>query len=203
MTMGMSTNNASKEAQQAEAERQAQIRATTKRINSVFDSPGREQQISDLFNATNDYLTNDLNRQKAITDRNTRFALARSGQTGGSVSTDTYSQIGQDYLKGIIEANRRAQQAASDLRTQDEQARSNLIAQAQAGLDTTTASQMASAALRNNLEAGRATSTAQGLGDVFSGFADVYAQSRENEAAREAMKYLYQTLYSPIYKTGG
>lgn len=118
-------------------------------------------------------------------------------------SPRAYHSCAASRSASALVCNRRAQEAASNLRAQDEQARSNLIAQAQAGLDTTTATQMASSALRNNLEAGQATSTAQGLGDVFSGFSDLYAQSRKNEADREAMKYLYRTLYSTLYGTGG
>ena len=55
---------------------------------------------------------------------------------------------------------------------------------AQSGLDATTGSSRALSALQNNLQAGRSTATAQGLGDAFGTFASLFKRSQEAAAAR-------------------
>lgn len=201
--MGGGGNNAQREAQAQERERQARIGASVGQINRVFDNPAREGEINDFLGATREFYTDDLNRQKASTDRSLKFAMARNGQTGGSVSIDANRRVGEDYNRGVIEADRKAQSAAADLRAQDEQARLNLIAMAQSGLDATTASSQAASAMRNNLLSGKATSTAQGLGDAFGSFADVYRRSQEEAARRRGEQYVYNVLYQPGFGYGG
>jgi len=192
---GGSSNSAQRAAEAAERERQAQIRGSVGRINEAFDNPNRQREIGDYLGATRQFYMNDLNRQKGETDRNLKFAMARSGQTGGKVAIDNAARVGQDYNRGVIESDRRAQSAAADLRSQDESSRLGLIQMAQSGLDATTGSSRALSALQNNLQAGRATSTAQGLGDAFGTFANLFKRSQEAAAARRGEKYVYGTLY--------
>lgn len=192
---GGSSNSAQRSAEAAERERQAQIRGSVGRINEAFDNPNRQREIGDYLGATRQFYMNDLNRQKGETDRSLKFAMARSGQTGGKVAIDNAARVGQDYNRGVIESDRRAQSAAADLRSQDEGSRLGLIQMAQSGLDATTGSSRALSALQNNLQAGRATSTAQGLGDAFGTFANLFKRSQEAAAARRGEKYVYGTLY--------
>jgi len=192
---GGSSNSAQRAAEAAEAQRQAQIRGSVSRINAAFDDPSRQREIGDYLGATRQFYMNDLNRQKGETDRNLKFAMARSGQTGGKVAIDNAARVGQDYNRGVIESDRRAQAAAADLRAQDESSRLGLIQMAQSGLDATTGSSRALSALQNNLQAGRATATAQGLGDAFGTFANLFKRSQEAAAARRGEKYVYGTLY--------
>lgn len=199
--MGSGSNDASKEAERAERERQAQIASTVSRINQVYDNPAREAEIGDFLGATRQYYRDDLDRQKSDTDRNLKFAMARSGQTGGSVSYDNARRVGEEYTRGVLEADRRAQAAAANIRAQDEESRLRLIQMAQAGLDATTASQQAASALRNTLQSGRTTATAEGLGDIFGSFSDIYQRSRE--AADERRGYRdYNLLYQPGFGYG-
>lgn len=200
--MGGGGNNAQKQAERQERERQAAITQSVGQINNVFDNPGRKKEIDDFFGATRDYYMQDLNRQKTTNDRDLKFSLARSGQTGGSLAVDQNRRAGEDFNRGILDADRRAQSAAADLRTQDEQARMNLIAMAQSGLDATTASQQSANAMRNNLAAGKATSTAQGLGDAFGGFGEFFKRSREQAANRQGYRD-YELLFKPGFGYGG
>ena len=200
--MGGGGGNAQKEAEAQERERQARIGASVSRINSVFDNSGREREIGDFLDATRGFYQNDLDRQKSSTDRSLKFAMARSGLTGGSASADANRRVGEDYLRGTLEADRRAQAAAADLRASDEQSRMNLIAMAQSGLDATTGASQAASALRNNLLSGKATSTAQGLGDMFSSFSDIYRRSQEDAARRRGEQYVYNVLYQPGFGQG-
>ncbi len=195
---GGSSNSAQRAAEAAERERQAQIRGSVGRINEAFDNPNRQREIGDYLGATRQFYMNDLNRQKGETDRNLKFAMARSGQTGGKVAIDSAARVGQDYNRGVIESDRRAQSAAADLRSQDESSRLGLIQMAQSGLDATTGSSRALSALRNNLQAGRSTATAQGLGDAFGTFANLFKRSQEAAAARRGEKYVYGTQYGRL-----
>lgn len=199
---GGGSNDAQRAAERAEAERQARIREATARINAAFDNPNRAQERTDFFNATRAYNMDDLNRQKSDADRNLKFAMARSGLTGGSTAIDNARRLGEDYTRGVIEADRRAQSALADLNAADEGSRLQLIQMAQSGLDATTGSARAFESLRNNLQANRATATAQGVGDVFSRFADIYRQSQTEAERRRGERYVYDTLYKPGFGYG-
>jgi hypothetical protein len=194
-------NNAQRQAEQNEAERQRQIAAATGQINSIFDSPDRQAQYEKLGADTTKYYTDQLNDQKEKADRQLKFSLARGGQVGGSLQVDQTKTLGDDYLKGVIEASRRGQSAAADLRSADEQTRMNLIAAAQAGADATTSGSQAASAMRANLESSQAGSTANALGDFFGDFSDIYRKSQDNKALRDQYKNGL-SLYSPMYGAG-
>lgn len=200
--MGGGSDSASKQAQANENARQQQIQQSTGQINSIFDNPTRTAQYGQLAKDTTGFFTQDLDQQKAVTDRNMRFAMARNGQTGGSVQTDQGAQIGKDYLKGVIEAQRRGQGAAADLQSRDETSRANMIAQAQGGLDATSAASNSASAMRSNLQAGQATSTANSLGDMFGGFAQIYQRSQDAAQLRNGQLYAYNTVYQPSFGYG-
>lgn len=199
---GGGNNNAQQAAEQAERERQARIAASVGQINQAFDNPNRARELADYLGATRTFYMDDLNRQKGDTDRGLKFAMARSGLSGGSVAIDNARRVGEDYTRGALEADRRAQSSVADLRAQDEQSRLQLIQMAQSGLDATTASSRSFEALRSNLQAGRSTATAQGLGDAFGSFANIYRRSQEEAARRRGEQYVYGTLYQPGFGFG-
>jgi hypothetical protein len=194
-------NDAQRQAEQNEAERQRQIAASTGQINAIFDSPERQAQYAKLGADTTKYFTDQLNEQKVNADRNLKFALARGGQIGGSVQIDQTKQLGNDYLKGIIEATRRGNSAAANLRSADESTRMNLIAAAQAGLDATTGASNAASSLRSNLEGAQADATANSLGDLFGDVSSIYKKSQDDKAYRQQYKNGL-SLYSPMYGAG-
>lgn len=200
--MGGGSNNAQKQADQNERDRQAQIKASTGAINNIFDSPDRQAQYDQLGSDTTKFYQNDLDRQNAIAQRKEKFALARSGNTGGSLQADQGATMGQDYLRGVVEASRRGQSAEAGLKGQDETSRMNLIAMAQAGLDTTTAGSQASSALRGNLQSGMANSTANSLGDLFGDFSNSYQKSEDRKAQQQGFLYGYGRGYQPLYGPG-
>lgn len=206
--MGGSSNAAQQQAQAAEAARQAAIAQTQRRIEGIYGSPEREADIQKFLDATRQYYRTDANRQQGDAARNVRFAMARSGQTGGQFDADTNSRLSETYQRGLLEADRRAQASAANLRASDQESKQRLFALAQSGLDSTTAAQNASQALRQNLSLSNATAREQSLGDLFSSFGDVYKQSVAQDESRKAQKSIYNTLYSPPqqgggYKTGG
>lgn len=196
--MSGSNNRAQEAAQREEQRRQQAIRQTQGNINSVFDNPRRQAEIADFGEAVRQFHTEALNRQKADTDRELKFAIARGGLAGGSTQIDQQGRVAEDFGRGLLEVQRRASGAKADLQAQDQDARSRLLSLATTGLDATTGAQQAAAAMRSSLEAGKSTSMAQGLGDMFTGVSDFLARSREAAGRRRANA---ETGFSP-YQPG-
>lgn len=198
--MGSSSGgNAAKEAEKQEAARLARVNETTGQINALFDTPERKQQVADFGAAMQDFYLQDLNRQKSDADRSLTFALARSGLTGGSRQIDANRTLGQDYQRGILDAERMAQGAMADLRGQDEQARLNLTSLAQSGLSTGNAATQAAAAMRASLEGAGAAAKADAFGDFFGNVAQVNQNSIAAKDKRDA-NALYTSMYGPYYQ---
>jgi hypothetical protein len=187
-------NKGTKAAEKAEADRLARVNATTNQVNQLFDSPERAAQREQYGTAVRDFYVSDANRQKSVADRNLRFAMARSGLTGGSATIDANRTMGEEYNRGILESERRAQAALADLMGRDEQSRLNLTGLAQSGLNTTASAQQAAAALRSNLAGAKADAFGQGLGDIFKSVEDTRKRSEE-DAARRQQEKLYNLRY--------
>lgn len=202
--MGMgSTNKASEAATRAEAERQAAIKNTQAAVNGVFDSPSRQAEIGDYVNATRDFYTQGLNRQKTDTDRELRFALARGGLTGGSTQNDQAKRFADTYTRGLLDVERRAQGAGASVATADQEARARYIALATSGLDATTGAAQSAAAMRSNLEAGQADRTVGSLGDAFASFKTFIDRTRESSERRRANRDTGFGLYGNSGGYGG
>jgi hypothetical protein len=198
--MGSSNKSAQRAQQQADAaekERRAAVERAQRAITAIYGSPQRETDIQDVENATRDYLQGDLNRQNATAARELRFALARSGQTMGSVDVDKNRTLAENFLRGAVEVQRRANAAGSALRQADQASKINLFSMAQQGLDATTAAQQAGEMMRANVATAKADALESGLGDVFSNLGDIYKKSRERAGAERAEKYQYNTFYTP------
>ena len=102
-------------AARAERERQENIRRASAEVERIYGSPERQQQYTDFYNATRDLGMADLNKQKAIADRQAKFGLARGGLTGGSRAVDLGSQLGREYTDGLLIVDQRALAAKADL----------------------------------------------------------------------------------------
>ncbi len=200
--MSGSGGNAQKDAERAEAARQASIKQATQGIESIYSSPERQAQYTDFYDATKTLGTQDLDKQKKQADLDAKFSMARGGLTGGSRSRDVGTQLGQDYLDGLLTVDRRALAAKSDLQGADQQSKNQLFAMAQSGMDMTTATQNASQSLRNNLDAANSTRLAGGLGDLFGGVADINKRSQEEKIRKESAAMYGNSFYSPYYNYG-
>lgn len=182
-----STPSSVKRAQAAEERRQRELKRTTARINQIFDSPERQAQYEDFVTAVRSHYTEDAQRQKVDADRNLKFSMARSGLTGGSAQVDAGRNLQDEYSRGILQAERRAQGSLADLRSADEQSRANLTSMAASGADTTTAARRAAEAMRSNVQGTRSDALASGLGDIFTNTAGVY--QKQTEAAERRRGY--------------
>lgn len=179
----------------AERARQITVRLGTDKVNSIFDDPSRQGQYNDFLKAIREFYTTDANRQKTIADRNLKFSTARNGLTGGSAAVDSNRLLGEEYTKGLLDAENKAQGAAEGLRGQDEQSRLNLLSMVRSGLDTTTAASRAGAAMQNNAGAAKTDALTQGLGDVFGSTAGVYKNQQESAARRRGVLDAYGSVY--------
>jgi len=167
-------------AQNKLAELESMLRA---RQTGIERAKEYEQQQQDVLAR----LMEDLQTQKKDTDITLRQALARRGLIGGSAQIDAGGRVQERFQRGLLSAEGMAQDAANQLRAADEQARQQLLGLAQSGLDATTATQQALAALQSNLSQAEAQEKLATLGDVFAGVSDIYAldQVRKGrEAAR-------------------
>lgn len=182
--MGQSSNSAAKEANRAEQERQAAIKRTQASVNDVFNSPQRAADIGDFVNATRSFYQQDLDRQKGDADRGLKFALAKSGLTGGSTQVDQQGLLADNYGRGLLQVEQRAQGAGASLSAADQDARARLISLATSGLDATTAAQQAAASMRSNLQAGQSAAELGSLGDSFGQFNQFAKQARDAQNQR-------------------
>jgi hypothetical protein len=195
--MGMSSgpDRAQRQAEANERERLAEITRGTAAVNDIYSNPAREAQIGDVISATRESYMRDLEKQKGDTDRQLKFALARSGTSGGSNEIFQGKRVGEEYVKGKLLAENRAQGVGADLRQSDQASKQNLLAMIQGGLDMGTAQMQANSALSNNLMSARSGAGVEQLGDVFGTFADLFRKSQENKARRDAERYAYNTIY--------
>lgn len=201
--MSGGNNRAQEEAQRAEDQRRANIAAASQSVDRIFSSPERQAQYADVYDATRTLGMSDLDRQKGQADRQTTFALARSGLTGGSRAVDVGRQLGEDYINGLLTVDQKAQAAKADFMNADQMSRNNLLGLVQSGLDVTTANQNAASSLRANLEGARASGLVGGIGDVFGTAADVYQRGEDERIRRSAAQQYGQTSYSPFWSMGG
>lgn len=182
-------------AARAEAERQAGIKDTIGKINSVYDAPGRQKQYSDFISAVRDKYLQDATRQKGVADLQNKFALARSGLNGGSRAVDSKRLLGEEFQQGVLQSENKAQGALGQLKSADNQSRLNLIQLAQGGLDATTAAGRALANTQSGIESARADATSQGLGDIFAGSAAAIKKQQDAAALRQGRTAPIGSLY--------
>jgi len=200
--MGGGGNSASKEAQQQADEQKAQIAQSQAAINALFNDPKRTAQYDKLGADTTSYYTGEVNRQNQQAQRNLKFALARSGLSGGSQQAFDGQELGKDYQKGLLQASQQGQTAANNLRAADEQSRTQLIGLAQSGLDATQASSQGALSLQNNLLAGQGQANVNQLGDLFGNLGQVYSNSQQQDLAKKGFLFGYGQGYQPLFGAG-
>lgn len=192
------TGNAEKQAAAQEAQRQATISGNVNAINSAFGNRGAE--YDQYRKALTDQYQTELNRQQAIATRNNKFALARSGLTGGSAAADAGTLLGQEEAQGTVNAQQQVESGVAKLQANDEATRQQMISLAQSGGDIGNAAIQTANGLRANLGNAQSVNAAQGLGDVFSGTAQ--GVSNEQTAAALRSGILKSQLYAPKGSAG-
>ncbi len=200
---GSSGSKAANAASQTEAWRTSNINRATDQVNRMYSAPSRQAGYDDFLGATRDFYGGELGRQKEQADRSLKFAMARSGLAGGSAAVDANRRLGEDYQRGVLDAERLAQGALADLKASDETSRQNLLSQVAGGMSLTSGATQSAQALQGNLQAAQGRLRADSLGEIFGGLADVYNRSREAAADRRGFRDVYNTLYQPGFGYGG
>ena len=198
--MGSSSSGSARRAQEAEDRRRRDIKNTQSRIQGIFGSDQRESDIQAFINSVRGFQQQDLNREKGINDRQLKFALARSGQSGGSVSVDQNRNLSEVFLRATVEGERRAQSAGQGLRASDQEAKLNLFSQALGGLDMTLATQNSLEAIRNNIDFAKNINSESNFDSFFSDFGSLFTQSRKAAGERRQSEE-FNTLYAPRLST--
>lgn len=188
-------NSAQGAAQQAEQQRQYQIGQTTNQINAAYDAPSRTKQYDDFLSAVRQNYTEDATRQKGVADRSLKFSTARSGLNGGSADVDARRTSGEEFQRGILSAEDKAQGSLGELKSADEQSRLQLIQMAQSGLDATTASQRANAQISAGAQTALSNAKAGGLGDIFGSTIKTVGTQQEAAAMRRGQTSAVGSLY--------
>lgn len=178
-------NNASLEAQRAENERKRQVAQATQAIDRAF--VGRDDQLAEFATALREDFLTRATKQKDTADRRLKFALARGGNTGGSVARDAGTLLSEEFQEGLLQGERSVQSSLADVLAADEATRQNLMALAQGGASASSAANAASNALRSNVESARTTTALQGIGDIFANTRDVFVRAEEAAARRRGL----------------
>ena len=177
--------DAQKAAQQQEQQREDTISKNVGAINSAFSN--RQPEYDQYRKALQDQYETELNRQQAIAGRNNKFALARSGLTGGSAAVDSGRLLGQEEAQGTLAAQQGVQSNVSKLQSNDEATRQQMISLAQSGGDIGNAATQTANSLRANLGNAQSVNAAQGLGDVFGATTASYNNEQQAAALRSGL----------------
>lgn len=177
------------DARRQEEERQKRIQAATESINATFNNSGRDALYSDQKTAVYDLNKREVDRQASEAERMNRFGLARTGLLGGSVNVDSVSDLNRRTNEGLMRAGGIADQAAADLKTQDERTRSNLISLAQSGIDTGTAAQQALKGLEVNSANAASARAGATVGGLFNDMSQAYLINQQNQGRQAGNQY--------------
>lgn len=188
-------NKAAEAAQAADTERQGQIQQSIAQINKAYTSPQRTAQYDKYGENLNSYYTGQVNEQQGVNARNLKFALARSGLTGGSAAVDANTQLSKDYTKGLVAASQQAQSGKATLEQSDTNAKNQLVSLAQQGNFVGAIPQQVTQAQNASLDASKGYAKANGLGDLFSGTAQIYTNNQTAAANRRAQVSPVGSLY--------
>ena len=176
---------ASAAAAAAEAARQGRISGNVADINSAF--AGRQPEYDALGAALRERLNGQLALQRGQATRQSKFALAKSGLTGGSAAVDAGRTLAREGQEGVLAAERTARGGVADLMAKDEAARTNLISLAQSGNDIGNAAAQTSALLKANAEGAKSADLTNGLGEVFGATAKTYRAQQDAAARRKGL----------------
>jgi hypothetical protein len=195
--MGFGNNNsATNAATAADAARNTAIQGTVSQIQTAYNNPNRQNQISDYQDNLQKYYTNQVNQQEGTNARNLKFADARSGLTGGSAAGDANTQLQKDYSQGLLTATQQAQAGGANLKQSDQNSENQLISLAQAGNMTGNVAGQVSQAQNTALGAAQNYGNANALGNAFTSTQGIYNNEQQAAANRAAQNNPFGGIYT-------
>lgn len=189
------SNNAANSAAAANADTQAQIQNSVQQIQNAYSNPNRQSQYTAYGNNLQNYYTGQVNNQEAINARNLKFAMARSGLTGGSASVDSNTQLQKDYTQGLLQATQAATAGVNSLKQADLNSENQLISQAQAGGGVGVIPGQIAATQAANLAQGQNYANSNAVNNLFTGTAGIYNQEQQAAALRKSQQSPFGSLY--------
>lgn len=120
----------------------------------------------------------DLDKERALTERDANFMLARQGVSGGSRDIDVNRDILDTFNQGIVKASSMGSAVATNARAADDATRMNLITSVRNGLDAGNAVGNSYTEMSNNSARARDDAANQSL----TGFFDVLARRFKQNA---------------------
>lgn len=190
-------NQAAKTAAATNDAQNQQIQQSVQQITSAFGSPQRQAQYNTYGQNLNDYYTGQVNTQESTNARNLKFAMARSGLTGGSEAADSNTQLQKDYSQALLQASQQAQAGKAALEQSDVNSKNQLIGLAQQGNFTGSIPGQVATAQSAALDSAKAYGPANSLGNLFAGTANIWG----NEATAAANRRAQQTPIGSPYGT--
>lgn len=187
------SSSADKRAIIAEDERNRRIHEGVGQVNAIFNN--REGQYDQYLQALRDRYSASLGDQKTILDRNSRFATARRGVTGGSSDYDTQTRNRKKYISALIGAEDLAQGQTARLRQADEGSRQSLINLIYGGMDASSAAQRAGYSARSNIAMGQSDFIPYALDAIGEAGADAYGIGARKEAYQQGGEAARRQLY--------
>lgn len=148
------------------------------------------------------YEKNQLDEDKTPAERNLKFALLRSGNSGGGLDIDQNTLLDKTYDNGLLKATNDADAASLSAKSSDEQARLNILSGINAGMDQSSAIAGANAALANSSAQATAAAKGQTFGNAFDNAGLLYQIGNSNAGSGDAAA-LYSKLFGSKSPTVG
>jgi hypothetical protein len=188
-------NSAANAANAANAQQQAQIQNSVNQINAAYTNPNRTNQYEAYNKNLSNYYTGQVNDQEATNARNLKFAMARSGLSGGSAAVDSNTQLQKDYTQGLLQASQQAQAGTSALEQSDINAKNQMISMAQAGGSIGQIPGQVASQQQTSLNAAQNWGNSQSLSNLFAGTSQIYNNEQTAAANRKAQTSPFGSYY--------
>lgn len=131
------------------------------------NAAARAKLYGDTRSASYDFNKNKLDTDRDTSERQLRFALARSGLFGGSTDVDQHALQQRAYDQGILDIGNQADAGVADLRSADENSRLGLISQVNAGVDAGSALSSGREQLSVNADRANAAARSAAINNLF------------------------------------
>jgi hypothetical protein len=178
---------ATQAATDAVASRQGRAANLTSLIDNTFSDPSREAGRQDFMEAMRSQLADTTNREFTNLSRNTKFATARQGLTGGSADLARQRRNLEDLFRQRIGDESKVQDAGSDLRTRDLATKQSLIGQAYGTADIGQDAMRGLIGQRTDLATSMARMLPNALYQTGNSLAGAYGRRAEMDAFRRGI----------------
>lgn len=119
-----------------------------------------------------------LDESKDTAQRNLKFELFARGLNGGSEDVDQNALLGRTYTQGLTDLGAKADDTATQLKSDDEAARLGLLQSIDNGMDQQSAISSAIGQMKNSADKAAAAATSTNVGDLFSNAGLLYQDYR-------------------------